>query len=148
MIDPSILLRPPQNDAEWTAYYELRWRILREPWQQPRGSERDELEHAALQLAAWDTQGKILGVARLHRENDHGIIRYMAVLPARQRRGIGGALLERLEQQARDWQLTAILLNARDAYRDFYRQMGYEIVGPGPTLFDVITHSRMRKRLK
>ena len=39
--------RPPQSAEEFAAYYELRWRVLREPWSLPRGSERDELEGSA-----------------------------------------------------------------------------------------------------
>ncbi|MEJ2362384.1 MAG: thioesterase, partial [Gammaproteobacteria bacterium] len=36
--------KSPQTKQEWQAYFDLRWRILRAPWQQARGSERDDLE--------------------------------------------------------------------------------------------------------
>ena len=34
----------PSIDAEWQAYFDLRWQVLRAPWNQPRGSEQDGLE--------------------------------------------------------------------------------------------------------
>ena len=48
----SIEIRVPKDLTEWGSYYDLRWRLLRAPWQRPRGSEKDEIEsectHAAL----------------------------------------------------------------------------------------------------
>ena len=34
------LFTPPRTPAEWAAYYHLRYAVLRQPWQQPPGSER------------------------------------------------------------------------------------------------------------
>ena len=39
-----MIVRPPQNPEEFERYRDLRWRILRAPWNQPRGSELDEIE--------------------------------------------------------------------------------------------------------
>jgi hypothetical protein len=35
-----IKIRPPKTKSEWENYYDLRFRVLREPWQQPRGFEK------------------------------------------------------------------------------------------------------------
>ena len=35
-------IRSPQTLEEWKDYFHLRWQILRDPLQQPVGSERDE----------------------------------------------------------------------------------------------------------
>ena len=40
------LTRPVSPD-QWQAYYQLRWQVLRAPWQQTPGSEQDELEAQA-----------------------------------------------------------------------------------------------------
>ena len=43
-----IEFRPPRNEKEWENYYDLRYRILREPLGKERGSEKnesDELEN-------------------------------------------------------------------------------------------------------
>jgi len=34
----------PETAVDRERYFDLRWRVLREPWQQPRGSERDDRE--------------------------------------------------------------------------------------------------------
>ena len=46
------MIRAQSSQDEWDAYFRLRWECLREPWGQPLGSERDELEEQA--------QGQIL----------------------------------------------------------------------------------------
>ena len=65
------LIRSPANESEFKAYYALRWKILREPWNQPPGSEKDEFEQVAVHLAAWDDAGNLIGVGRLHRVSEN-----------------------------------------------------------------------------
>src|SRR5438132_13216649 len=45
-----LILRSPMSPDEWDAYFDLRWRILCQPWGQPRGSERDALDDSAVHL--------------------------------------------------------------------------------------------------
>ena len=52
-------LRSPATPDEWQRYYHLRWQILRAPWQQPPGSERDDLEAQAYHLMLLTEQGDI-----------------------------------------------------------------------------------------
>ena len=74
-----VLLQPNRN---LKAYYAFRWQILREPWNQPPGSEKDEFESRAIHLAAWDDAGRLIGIGRLHRvAENYGQVRYMAVEP-------------------------------------------------------------------
>jgi hypothetical protein len=40
-------IRSPETVEEFMQYYELRWRLLRKPWNQPKGSEKDEKEDEA-----------------------------------------------------------------------------------------------------
>lgn len=142
------LIRSPQSDADWQAYYELRWRILRAPWQQPRGSERDELEAAAIHRMVCTRSGEVVAVGRLHRREDGGAaIRYMAVEAGFERRGLGTLVLKTLEQLARDRGMTRIGLQARDHAVPFYRRHGYRVVAPSHRLFGVIQHYRMEKFL-
>lgn len=35
------------SDENFEEYYYLRWKVLRKPWNQPIGSEKDELEKTA-----------------------------------------------------------------------------------------------------
>ena len=139
----------PQSNADFEGYYDLRWRILRAPWQQPRGSERDQHEDRAIHAMALDDQGQILGVARLHQINNiTAQIRYMAVDDHWQQKGIGDALLRYLETKARESGIHVIQLNAREDSVKFYTKRGYQLIGPGHTLYDEIKHQKMEKRLE
>ena len=128
--------------------FELRWQILRAPWNQPRGSERDEHDEHALHALIVDAREHPLGTGRLHRLDDTtGQIRYMAIVPHWRRKGLGSALLEWLEQRATEMGMKHIHLDAREEYAAFYRAHGYEDRGAGHVLYGEIRHRRMLKAL-
>ncbi len=130
------------------SYFHLRWRVLRAPWRQPRGSERDALDAGAMHFMACDSRGRLLGVARLHRlDGATAQIRYMAVRPACRGHGIGQALLHTAERAAKLRGGRVVVLNARTTVAGFYAQYGYRIDGTGSVLFGVIEHVRMAKVL-
>jgi GNAT superfamily N-acetyltransferase len=144
-----MLIRPPASESEFEAYYTMRWKILREPWDQPPGSEKDEFEGEAIHLAAWDDAGKLIGVGRLHSvAGTCGQIRYMATDRTQRGRGVGQAILHELENRARDSGLEEIKLNSREDAVPFYEKNGYQVLHPSHTLFDSIPHFEMRKQLR
>lgn len=139
----------PVTEEDYSLYFDLRWRILRAPWGQPRGSERDALEDQCWHRMACLDDRIPIGVARLQRNSpEQGQIRYMAVEPAWRGRGVGRALARELELQARILNMREIVLDAREQSVAFYERLGYEIVGPSHTLFGTIRHAAMRKRLR
>ena len=142
-----MVIRSPVNESELEAYYALRWKILREPWNQPPGSEKDEFEGEAIHLAAWNDDGKIIGVGRVHRLiGNQGQVRYMAVDPVYQGHGVGRAILQELELKAIESGILEVTLNAREDAVEFYRQNRYQVLRPSHTLFGVIPHFEMHKR--
>lgn len=144
----SYSIRSPQTPHELQQYYDLRWRILRAPWQQPQGSERDEYDAGAIHAMAIDCDGNVIGVARLHQfAIATAQIRYMAVEKEMRKRGIGKALLDYLEEQARQIGIHVIELNAREQCIGFYSKQGYITTGPGPILYGEIRHQKMQKQL-
>ncbi len=142
-------IRPPQTPAEWEAYFRLRFRVLREPWHQPAGSERLPDEDAATHAAAYDAAtGALLGVGRLQKSSETmGQVRCVAVSPTAQGRGVGKALMAYLEAAARQQGLTEIVLEAREGAVPFYLSIGYEITKPSHLLFGEIQHYTMRKEV-
>jgi len=42
MEEPLIILRPLSKE-DFELMYNLRWKILRKPWHQPKGSEKDDI---------------------------------------------------------------------------------------------------------
>ena len=72
--------RAPKNKAELAQYYHLRWQVLRQPWQQPKGSEKDDLEAQSYHRVIVDDMDNIVGVGRLHKSSQYEAqIRYMAI---------------------------------------------------------------------
>ncbi|QIX61922.1 GNAT family N-acetyltransferase [Hymenobacter sp. BT18] len=140
----------PQSPAEWAAYYQLRYQVLRAPWQQPPGSEHapDDEDPATCHAAALAEDGTLVGVGRLHAATAaQGQVRFMAVHPAWQGQGVGQAVLTYLEAEARRRGLTECVLHARAAAVPFYERAGYAVVAPSHTLFGSIPHFLMQKPL-
>ena len=143
-----IELRQPGSREEFEQYYDLRWRILRRPWNQSRESVQDERDESAVHLGAWDGDG-LVGVGRLHFNSPaEAQVRYMAVEEGRTSKGVGSLVLRELEERARQAGATRIVLNARDNAVPFYRRHGYHLMEQAPTLlFDSIVHRWMGKDL-
>lgn len=143
-----ITVRHPESTTDFEKYYDLRWRVLRAPWDQPRGSERDEFEERAEHVMAHDTNGRLLGIGRFHLTSEReGQIRYMAVEPDARGSGVGRAIAERLESIAKSRRVQRIVLNAREEAVGFYERLGYAVQGPGPTLFGNLQHYVMSRLL-
>ncbi|MEO8027639.1 MAG: GNAT family N-acetyltransferase [Bryobacteraceae bacterium] len=143
----TLNVREPRNESEYSQYYDLRWRILREPWAQSKDSERDQFEQEATHLGAW-RDGVLVGVGRIHFISpEEAQIRYMAVDNGLAGQGIGGAILDELELRAAARGATHIVLNARETAVPFYSKHGYAETGPSAVLFGRIPHRLMRKDL-
>jgi len=144
-----FVIREPLTAQEWENYFDLRWRVLRQPWGQPRGSERDDLDGKSFHLLVGDPTGTIVGVGRLHVNSpSEAQVRYMAVDDAWRGRGLGSRILRGLEDRALSQGVTNIVLNARAPVLNFYRRHGYVAEGPAETLFGTVRHFRMRKELR
>jgi ribosomal protein S18 acetylase RimI-like enzyme len=142
-----IEIRCPKTEMEWESYYDLRFRILREPWNQPRGSERNDGDDSAIH-AAFFQNGDIFGVARLDlMENKIGQIRFMAVETDSQGKGIGEKLMLHLESIAFENDKKKIILHAREIAIGFYRKLGYELIEKSHLLFGEIQHYLMEKSI-
>lgn len=143
-----MYIGPPRSEQEFQKYLELRWRILRAPWNQPRGSECDDHESAARHMLVCDERSQVLAVGRMHLNSaEEAQIRYMATEPAHRRQGWGARIVAELEEWARRDGAQWAVLNARSEALTFYERLGYCVVGKGPTMFDSVRHSRMKKSL-
>jgi len=143
-----VRLIEPASAAEFEQYYQLRWKILRAPWGQPRGSERDALDATSTHIMVIGTSKAALGIGRLHFNSiSEAQIRYMAVDVGQQRRGIGTLIVKTLEIRGAALGATRIVLDARETALGFYCKQGYITAGPGHMLFERIAHVKMSKRL-
>ena len=138
----------PVSPGDYQKYYELRWAILRAPWNQPRGSERDARDAGSTHLMMIDDRDVAVAVGRLHFNSiREAQVRYMAVATGQQRRGFGSRLLNALEEKAASLGAAGIVLDARETALGFYRKQGYSANGPGHVLYNCITHVKMHKTL-
>lgn len=138
----------PESDEDFQRYYDLRWQLLRKPWQQPKGSEQDELENQSYHVMCLDLDNTIIGIGRLHTiSNTEAQIRYMAVTNNHQRQGIGQQLLTALENHAKQQSIHIITLHAREAAIGFYEKQAYKIIEKSHRLFSTIQHFKMQKTL-
>ncbi|TFF86881.1 MAG: N-acetyltransferase [Promethearchaeota archaeon] len=142
-----LIIRQPRTEGEVNEMYDLRWLILRKPWGEPRGSERDDKEGEAIQFIALLGEN-IVGTARFHNITDRiGQIRYLAVEEVFQRKKIGANIMQSIHMTARNRRMRYIILNAWESALGFFKKFGYEVVEEGPTLFSEIRLFKMKKRL-
>ncbi len=140
-------LRTPHTDADWKAYYALRFSVLREPWNQPLGSEILGDEQDAIHIMAV-ANNQVMGVARMHESApNQGQVRCVAVATSQQGKGVGKAIMQALESQAEAKGWNEIVLEARENAVPFYKSLGYQIEQESYLLFGEIQHYRMKKAL-
>ncbi len=143
----NFTIRSPQSDLDFQRYYQLRWKILREPWGQPKGSEKVPEENEFYHIMA-EQDDDICGVGCIRFiTDDTAQIRFMGVAPTYQNQGVGKAILTELEQYAAENNCKKIKLFAREIAVPFYLNSGYTIIGDGYTLFETIHHKVMEKAL-
>ncbi len=141
-----LIVKEPQSEDDFRKYYELRWKILRKPWNQPRGSEKDELEDSSIHIMVCDEDDNLAGVGRAHFNSPgEAQIRYMAVEEGWQGKGVGMVILSELEKRSIHAGAKNIILHARDNAIEFYKKNGYKIIEESHTLFGEIKHYLMIK---
>jgi N-acetylglutamate synthase-like GNAT family acetyltransferase len=142
------MIRSPQNQTEWQAYFELRFDILRAPWGQAKGSEQttDEAQHQ--HFAFFNDANQIIGVGRLDQTAPKvGQVRFMAVAANQQGKGIGKAIMDEIQAVCKAQGCLQIILHAREVALPFYQKLGYQLVEPSHLLFGEIQHYLMQKTL-
>ena len=139
----------PRSSEEFNKYYNLRYEVLRKPWGQPLGSERDKVEETFIhRMIVDENSGDALAVGRLQFNSTHEAqIRYMAVADEFQKKGLGSQIISALEDVARGKGIQWIILSARENALQFYKNNGYEIMEKTHMLFGEIQHWLMRKEL-
>ncbi|MFI5219998.1 MAG: GNAT family N-acetyltransferase [Bacteroidia bacterium] len=139
----------PMTREDFEKYYRLRWQVLRKPWEQPKGSERDELDATSTHAFLKNKLGEVIAIGRLHFNSEtEGQIRFMAVSEKYRGNNYGVGILKYLEEKAKANGAEKIILEARSTAVSFYKRNGYELLKKSFVLFDAIQHYRMQKLLK
>ena len=142
-----IEIRSPKTDKEWVEYYDLRYRVLREPWNQPIGSERNEGDASEQHFALYSDLN-LIAVGRLDQcEEKKRQIRFMAVEKSAQGSGYGKMLMIEMEKYCCNDKVNEIILHARESAIPFYEKLSYQLHEPSYKLFGEIQHYLMSKKL-
>jgi N-acetylglutamate synthase-like GNAT family acetyltransferase len=129
------------------AIIDLRYDILRKPWNQAKETSSDGMEDTAINAFIED-YGKAIACGRLQ-DNGGGVgqIRYMAVDANYQGKGLGKLIVSKLEEEARKINLHTVELQARENAVEFYKSQGYVVKETSFKLWDIIQHYLMTKNL-
>jgi len=122
---------------------EIRFEVFVAEQGVPREIELDEHDPLCVHALALDETGFAVGTGRLLPD---GHIGRMAVRRTWRGHGVGGAILERLIDAARDRGEVEVALSAQVHALDFYRAYGFAEEGK-PYVEAGIAHQAMRRRL-
>ncbi len=126
-----IQIKIPQTREDYKAYYDLRYRILRQPWAQARGTEKDDYEPISHHFMAIDTDsGEVVGVIKIYeKEPGVGCFSHMAVAGVRQRQGIGKLLMDAVEAYAKETGYSRLGCYSRLNTTLYFEKVGFRIAG-------------------
>ena len=145
----NFLINSPKSKSDFDSYYYLRWKILRKPHDQEIGSEKDSKELDSYHVMASTMNGELIGVGRIHKENNKKAqIRYMAVEEDYRKKHVGMLILDKLENYAIDESVESIYLNSRESALKFYIKNGYKIIKKSHVLFGNLQHWLMIKNIQ
>lgn len=141
----TVQIANTQNQID--AIIDLRYDILRKPWNQPKETSSDGMEDTAINAFILDN-GKVIACGRLQ-DNGEGLgqIRYMAVDSDYQGKGLGKLIVIKLEEEARNINIRTVELQARENAVEFYKSQGYAVKETSFKLWDIIQHYLMTKNL-
>ena len=142
-----LIIRSPKTEEEWKRYYHFRWGMLRRPLGMSKSESRDGVELQSFHLMVADKKNNIIGVGRVHFNNEEQAqIRYMAVKESKRKTGIGTKIVHKLEDYSSKQKRKEVVLNSRENSKNFYLSLGYEELGPIVSETG-IPHVKMRKTL-
>jgi predicted GNAT family N-acyltransferase len=140
-----IEVRPASAAAEVEAALELRYRVFCEEQGVTVAADQDGRDGEAVHVVAFDGE-RIVGTCRLVFDHDVARLGRMAVEPDLRGRGIGRAVLEEAEREARQAGAQRIRLHAQTSARSLYQRSGFQVEGE-EFMDEGIPHVTMEKPL-
>lgn len=138
----------PETEEQLERYFTFRWTYLRQPWNFPPGSEKDEYEQVAEHRMLVNGQGEIVACGRVHLNTaEEAQIRHIAVHSDYHRRGLGQMMLGALENVAREMGAVRVVTNSRETSIDFFSSCGFVIEREAPNELGMLKRQQMVKKL-
>ncbi len=128
----TFAIRKPRTVEEFQEYYDVRYKVLREPLGLPRGSEtaRPPInEISGIHLYAYlPAEKKMIGAVMGFIGKEYAKVHALGVFDEYQGCGIGKALMLALEEEFKKRGATKVYLNSRTHTERFYQKLGYASV--------------------
>ncbi|CAN5402528.1 hypothetical protein BH09BAC5_BH09BAC5_29540 [soil metagenome] len=138
----------PVTSSDFEKYYQLRWEVLRKPWNQEPGSEKDAYENSSVHVMALEENEQCVGVGRLQfNTSEEAQVRFVGIREDQQGKGVGKKIMHLLEKRAKEKGMKKIILQARENAVDFYLSLGYSQMEKTFLLWGIIQHFKMEKEI-
>lgn len=138
----------PKTEQEFDAYFHFRWEYLRQPWNFPPGSEKDEYEQVAEHRMIVDGSQQVVACGRVHMNTaEEAQIRHIAVHADHQRKGLGQMMLDALENVAREQGAIRAVTNSREGSIPFFTGCGFVVEREAPNELGLLKRQQMVKKL-
>ena len=144
-----ITIKVPKTREDFKAYYELRYRVLRAPWGQPKDTEKDDYEPISQHFMAIDeANGKVVGVIKMFEKSEGvGWVSHLAIDPGYQKKGVGKLLMDTVEHAAREKGYHVIGCMSRLNTTAYFERMGFVTAGLPTQYFGTTKVLWMEKEL-
>lgn len=125
------IIKTPKTREDFKAYYALRYKVLREPWGHPKGTEKDDYEPISEHFMAVDEKtAEVLGVIKLfEKAPGAGQVSHLAVATEHQHQGIGKFLIDTVEKRAREHGYKTLGAMTRATATAYFEKYGYHAAG-------------------
>jgi thioesterase domain-containing protein len=116
----------PISEQDFDEYFAFRWKLLREPWKYPLGSEKDEYEQVSQHRMMRNPDGDVIAVGRVHMNSvEEAQVRHVAVEKTYQGKGLAKMLVASLESVARAEGAVRIVTNSTLASIALFTSLGF-----------------------
>ena len=138
----------PVSEQDFAQYFELRWKMLRKPWNYPFGSEKDEYEQVSQHRMIRNQQGDVVAVGRVHmNSSEEAQVRHIAVDKEFQGKGLATLILSSLEAVAREEGAIRMVTNSRQISIPFFESAGFVIEKEASNELGKLKRQQMVKKL-
>jgi thioesterase domain-containing protein len=116
----------PASEQDFDGYFLFRWKMLREPWKYPIGSEKDEYEQVSQHRMIRNRDGEVIAVGRVHMNSaEEAQVRHVAVDNDYQGKGLAKMLVASLEAVARSEGAVRMVTNSTQASIALFTSIGF-----------------------
>lgn len=115
------------TDQEMIDAFSVRRTVFIDEQQVPEEEEIDQFEEVATHFVVYDNQQPV-GAGRFRLVDGLGKVERICVLSTHRKRGVGKMLMNKVEEIAKDQNISKLKLNAQTHAEVFYQSLGYKTV--------------------